>query len=250
MASIEIRTTQNVAIIYELANVRDRIFAFLIDFILIFFGYYFLLVFVFSMLGPYINSSSGFLNNFISYFFPLFLFLFYNFAFEVVLHGQTIGKRMIGIKVMRLDGREPGLTDYLLRSVFYLVDVVFSLGVIAALMVGSTARHQRLGDLTAHTTLVRVRAQLPIRLLDLLRRSDTAEEYEPQYPAIRQMNERDMLLVKTALARYKSYPNEAHREALRDLAFRMAELLDMPKPPRDTVGFLKTLIRDYVALTR
>jgi uncharacterized RDD family membrane protein YckC len=248
MASIEIRTTQNVAIIYELANVRDRIFAFLIDFILIFFGYYFLLIFIFSMLNP--NLISGFLSGFIFYLFPLFLFLFYNFSFEVVLHGQTIGKRMIGIKVMRLDGREPGLTDYLLRSVFYLVDVVFSLGVIAALMVGSTARHQRLGDLTAHTTLVRVRAQLPIRLLDLLRRSDTAEEYEPQYPAIRQMNERDMLLVKTALARYKSYPNEAHREALRDMAFRMAELLDMPKPPRDTVGFLKTLIRDYVALTR
>lgn len=249
MASIEIRTTQNVPIIYELANVRDRLLAFLIDFFLFFVFYYILLIFILSTVGRYLFSSSTFLLSFLFYFFPLFLFLLYGFVFEVVLHGQTLGKRMLGIRVVRVDGREPGLTDYMLRSVFYLVDVFFSLGVIASLLIGSTVRHQRLGDLTAHTTVVRVRSRLPHRLKDLLR-IESLEDYEPQYPGIRQVKEQDMLLAKAALTRLQRFPNNAHREAVRELANRMAELLGLPEPPKDKAKFLKTLIRDYVVLTR
>ena len=249
MASIEIRTTQNVSIIYELANVRDRLLAFIIDLILFGVFYYILLIIVLFAFGDYLFQSSGFMVSFLIYFFPLFLFLTYCFAFEVLWHGQTVAKRMMGIRVVRLDGREPGLTDYLLRTVFYLIDVFFSMGVIASLLIGSTARHQRLGDLTAHTTVVRVRAVQPLRLRDL-QRIESREEYEPQYPGIRQVNEQDMLFVKTVLARYNRFPNAAHREAVRLLANRMAELLGLPEPPKDKVAFLRTLIRDYVVLTR
>ncbi|MBK7409622.1 MAG: RDD family protein [Saprospirales bacterium] len=249
MASIEIRTTQNVTITYELANVRDRLFAFLIDFFLIATLYYILLVFLISTVGTLLSAASGLLLSFLVYFLPLFIFLFYCFSFEVYLHGQTIGKRMIGIKVVRLDGKEPGLTDYLLRSIFYLIDVVFSSGIIASLLIGSTPRHQRLGDLTAHTTVIRVPSNLPYRLRDVLR-IESLEDYEPQYPGIRQVSEQDMLLVKTALARYQSFPNNAHREVLQQLANRLASLLELPQAPADKVSFLKTLIRDYVVLTR
>ena len=249
MASIEIRTTQNVTITYDLANVRDRLFAFLIDSFLIGTAYYVLLIFFLSRMEPLLQDASGLLINFLGYLLPLFLLMFYCFIFEIFLHGQTIGKRMIGIKVVRLDGKEPGLTDYLLRTVFYLVDVFFSFGIIAALLIGSTPRHQRLGDLTAHTTVVRVPSRLPYRLRTVLR-IESLEGYEPQFPGIRQVSEQDMLLVKTTLARYQSFPNPAHREAIRQLARRLAQLLELEEVPKDKVGFLKTLIRDYVILTR
>ncbi|MCB9282584.1 MAG: RDD family protein [Lewinellaceae bacterium] len=249
MASIEIRTTQNVTITYELANVRDRLFAFLIDFSLIIILYYILLMFFLPRMEPLLQDASGMMIGFLFYLLPLFLLMMYCFIFEVFLHGQTIGKRMIGIKVVRLDGKEPGLTDYLLRTVFYLIDVYFSFGVFAALLIGSTARHQRLGDLTAHTTVVRVPSRLPHRLRTVLR-IESMEGYEPQYPGIRQVSEQDMLLVKTTLARYQSFPNPAHREAIRLLADRLAGLLEISEVPKDKVGFLKTLIRDYVILTR
>lgn len=248
MASIDIRTTQNVTITYELANVRDRLLAFLIDFFLVVVAYYFLLVILVLMIES-IGSGSAMMLNFLIFLFPLFLFLLYMFSFEVILHGQTIGKRMIGIKVVRLDGKEPGLTDYLLRAVFYLIDVILCMGAIAALLIGTTSRHQRLGDLTAHTTVVRIRSRLPYRLRDLLR-IESLEYYEPQYPAVRQISEQDMLVVKNTLSRYQSFPNPAHRAALEQLAIRMASLLGLEAPPSDKFTFLKTLIRDYVVLTR
>ncbi len=248
MATIDIRTTQNVTITYELANVRDRLLAFLLDFFMIYGLYYILLIFTVSVLRNIIWNS-GFLLAFLIYLFPIFLFLFYNFAFEVILHGQSLGKRMMGLKVVRLDGKEPGLTDYLLRSVFYLIDVVLCMGVIAALLIGTTASHQRLGDMTAHTTVVRVRSRLPYRLRDI-RRIESLEDYQPQYPAVRQISEQDMLLVKTTLTRFQSFPNPAHRDAVDQLARRMASILGLAAPPRDQAGFLKTLIKDYVVLTR
>ena len=247
MATIEIRTTQNVTITYELANVRDRILAFVIDFILVIVLYYFLLFSVLAAMQNFNGIES--LLPFLFYFFPIFLFVSYAFTFEVVLHGQTIGKRMTGLKVVRIDGKEPGLTDYLLRALFYLFDVILCMGVIGALLIGTTARHQRLGDLTAHTTVVRVRSRLPHHLRDLLQIS-SPENYEPQYPGVRQFSEQDMLLVKNTLTRYQTYRNAAHREALVQLANRLAAILELDAPPPNSEAFLKTLLRDYVVLTR
>ena len=65
---------------------------------------------------------------------------------------------------MRLDGREPGLSDYLLRAVFHLVDSILSAGIVAAILVSTSAKNQRLGDLTANTTVIRTRHSRQFKL--------------------------------------------------------------------------------------
>jgi uncharacterized RDD family membrane protein YckC len=248
MQTIEIRTTQNVTIEYELASLRDRIFAFILDFILILIVYLVLLSVLESTIRAVLASS--YLNMYFVYFLmPIFLFVLYQFTMELLANGQSVGKRMLGIKVVRLDGREPGATDYLLRAVFLVVDVILSSGVLAALLVGSTAKRQRLGDMTAHTTVVKISNTITYRLADVLR-IDSLEAYEPRFPEIRNMNEQDMLLIKSALNRYQSHSNAAHSQVIKDLAQRMADLLGLDRVPMGEVDFLRTLIRDYIVLTR
>ncbi len=248
MSTIEIKTTQQVTIEYELATLRERIFAFFIDLLIV--GFLYLLLF-FSILGligiDLLDSSLA--ASILAILGPIGGFILYQLLSEVLANGQSWGKKAMGIRVVRLDGREPGLSDYLLRAIFHIVDTITSLGVLAALLISSSAKNQRLGDLTANTTVIRVRSYQRFRLEDILR-INTLENYQPQYPAVRKLSEQDMLLVKQVVSRYQAYSNAAHRTVVEELVEELCRLLDITTVPVDKIAFLKTLIRDYIVLTR
>lgn len=242
MRTIEITTTQNVTIEYELASFRDRFFAFFLDFWILNFSL--LLVWLLWMYIFGMDSSSYFI-----YLVLLPIYLFYSPASEIWMNGQSLGKKAIGIKVAKLNGKQPVISDYLIRWAFRLVDIWFSSGTIAAVLVNSTLRGQRLGDMLAHTTVIKTRSSLSIGIADVLR-INTRENYEPQYPQVARLNEQDMLLIKLVIERTKKYNNTAHKEALDMLVQKLKTVLDINETPKDKVGFLKTLLNDYIVLTR
>ncbi len=248
MSTVEIKTTQNVTIDYELARLGDRLLAFLLDGVIVFGGYYvllFLFVSMFELPGP--NSEA--LIQFYFFLFPLLLLILYAYLTEWLLHGQTLGKKSLGIKVVRIDGLEPKQTDYFLRALFLIIDVLTSLGILAILLITSTPRRQRTGDLAANTTVIRVKPNQEVRLQDILSIS-SLDSYEPTYPEVRQLTDTDMLLVKKALQRYQNFPNEAHRTAIRELVAILEERTGLIPKEQDKLAFLETLIRDYIVLTR
>ncbi|MFT5912746.1 MAG: putative RDD family membrane protein YckC [Paraglaciecola sp.] len=248
MQTIEIRTTQNVTIEYELATLRDRMIAYLIDFFIVSVVYFFLMVVLLSFFNHSMTESDGGLR-FAFVFLPIGFFLFYQFFSEIFNNGQSWGKKSMGIRVVRVDGQEPGLGDYLLRAIFLIVDVMMSIGTIAIILINSSPKRQRLGDLTANTTVVRSKKNMQFQLGDILKIS-SLEDYEPQFPQVKNLNESDMLLIKNAVFRYQKYRNPAHAEVIRDLVNHLKEVLDINEQPKNKVEFLKTLIRDYIVLTR
>lgn len=243
MRTIEIRTTQNVTIEYELATLRDRFFAYFIDWLIV--GAFWMF---FSTL---LSSAFDLFNamNLLGFLLPVGLFVTYQLLSEVFANGQSWGKKAMGIKVVRLDGKEPTLSDYLLRAVFHIVDTVISFGVIAALLVSSSNKSQRLGDMTANTTVIKVKFTLRFQLEDILK-INTLEDYEPSYPEVRQLSEEDMLLIKSIISRYRKHRNQAHQEVVDELVQNLSQQLGLLEKPTDKIGFLKTLIRDYIVLTR
>ncbi len=245
MPNIDIRTTQNVTIEYELAPLRERFFAFFIDLLIYLAASYAFWLLVILIVSDAITGWGG---RFIAL--ALFAALFvYHLLSDIIGNGQSLGKRAINIKVVRLDGLEPGMGEYLMRSVFLMLDFSFSLGVLAAILIGSTYKNQRLGDLAANTTVIRVKSQLTFKLHDILK-INTLDNYEPKYPAVRQMNEADMLLLKNLLGRYQNWQNAAHAEAIRNASIHICQQLDIEVPKGNQIEFLKTLIRDYIVLTR
>ncbi len=248
MPTIEIKTTQNVVIEYELATLRERVLALAIDCVLVFVIYIVLFLSLQSALG---DGTEGGQTGFwlINALLPAGVFIFYQLLSEVLADGQSWGKRSMGIRVVRLDGRQPGFGDYLLRAVFHIVDTITSAGILAALLISTSTKNQRLGDLTANTTVIRVRNYQRFKLEDILS-INTLEDYRPHYPAVKQLSEQDMLLVKNVVSRYQTYRNEAHREVVNELVVRLQHLLGIEEVPKDKIGFLKTLIRDYIVLTR
>ena len=248
MKTIDITTTQNVTIEYELASLRDRFFAFFIDIMIIGVIYIILLLGLLPILTGIAESSEGLILRFFSLM-PIALYIFYHFLSELFSNGQSLGKKALGIKVVRADGKEANSSDYLLRAIFHILETILSFGVVAAMLISASVKSQRLGDMTANTVVIRVRQNIRFNLEDILKIS-SIEDYEPAYPEVKQLSERDMLLIKTIISRYLKYGNEAHRKIVNELVSRLREQLDIVEQPRDPIVFLKTLIRDYIVLTR
>ncbi len=243
MRSIELQTTQNVLINYELASLRDRILAFVIDFVAVFTA-----VVAIILMTTYVFYSFNSVWYFV-YLITSLLFTFYTLLMEWFNRGQTLGKMALRIQVVRLDGNQMVFTDHLLRWVFRLIDIWFSFGAIAVVMISSSSQSQRLGNIVSKTVVVRTNPRLEVSLKELLR-INTSSDYEPVYPAVKQFRESDMLTIKQTLDRYGKYRNGAHRDAISEASLKASELLGLPEVPPDQELFLRTLVKDYIVLTR
>ena len=182
METIEIITSQNVRIEYELASLRERILAFSVDLVIVGITYLILVSILNATLGLIIGEGMN--RYFVFGLMPVFGFILYQLLCEVLRDGQSFGKSVMSVKVIRLDGKEPGLSDYLLRAAFHLVDSILCLGVLAALLIGSSPKRQRIGDLTANTTVIRTLPNLEFQLEDIAN-IDSLENYQPKYPEVK-----------------------------------------------------------------
>jgi uncharacterized RDD family membrane protein YckC len=147
MKTIEITTAQKVTIQYELASVGNRIAAFIVD-LMVLYGMVLLLTAVF------VNLLGG--ASLFNYFIFLVLvpiMLFYTLMSEILLDGQTLGKRAVGLKVVKLNGDPASAFDYLIRWAFRFTDIWMSAGSVAALLISSSLYSQRLGCLLSGTTV-------------------------------------------------------------------------------------------------
>ena len=69
--------------------------------------------------------------------------------------GQTVGKMLLGIKVVREDnGEVPGLGGATIRTLLRIVDGIFNY-LVAFITVLISGKNQRFGDMAAHTLVVR-----------------------------------------------------------------------------------------------
>lgn len=244
--SIEITTTQNVTIEYPLATLRERALAWLLDVFVVAFGY--LLLYQLARLIFRDYWDTGWSMFWMAM--PFLIYFLYHIFCEILNSGQSLGKLAMTIRAVRLDGKDPEWSDVVLRSVLQLVDTIFCFGIIGALLVKTTAKCQRLGDMAANTTVIKIQQDgWRFRLEDILSIS-TLSNYQPTYPQVRNLNEQDMIFVKTVLARHQKYPNQAHEAVVEDLVTHLMPLLDIEQRPMNRVEFLKTLLKDYIVLTR
>jgi uncharacterized RDD family membrane protein YckC len=241
---IDIRTTQNVTISYELASLRDRILASMLDWLILAVG-----MSILSLIISIAFSSLESVLEIILILTNMLVFFFYTLAMEVMNNGQSVGKMALRIKVVKLDGQQLTFFDYLLRWAFRIIDIWFTVGTIGSILLTSTDHGQRLGGLVSNSTVVRLNPQLHVSLADILK-INTKDDYEPKYPAIRAFRESDMLLIKQTIDRYNEYKNDSHRDAIEDLVILIKERLNIVEEIPNQVQFLRTLIKDYIVLTR
>ena len=235
MKYIDISTSHNISVRYELASVMHRILAWSIDFIIL-------------MFYVSIVSIVAVASTFLWYVLVFFVVAFYHLTFEILNNGQSIGKRMMKIKVVTLNGRSAKSQDYFLRWIFRILEVTFTGGLLAILYITSTEKHQRIGDILAQTTVIKLKADNYYDLNGLVKLGDQIRDIS--YPNVTMYNDTDLMLVKDTLARVGKTPNDENRKFLRKLSDRMAADLNVNLENIQRVTFLETLLLDYISLTR
>lgn len=235
MAESTIITGQFVHISQTPASLGERMLALIID-------YFFLLIYVigFSLLFTYlgIHASSGFtfLFLFVIVYLPIFC---YSLLCEIFNRGQSFGKRLLNIRVVKADGSTPSLSSYLLRWLLFPLDLPITggLGVIFILL---TKNHQRLGDLAAGTMVIKEKNYRKIQV-SLDEYDYLTKGYHPVYPPAADLSLEQVNVINKTLASGRK--DRARRVKL--LAEKVRSLLSIKQTEGNDEKFLQTLLRDY-----
>lgn len=229
----------------SLASTAMRVAAFAIDQV-VFIAL--LLIFIFGILEPF-NPSDGvtlFLVVFILY--PLIFF--YSLMMELLFKGQSVGKMILKLRVIRLDGEPLGVDEALSRWFLRLIDIYLSLGSLAVLMTASNPFRQRFGDVLGGTIVISEGSDLDKVSLKHVKGLDTTDSYEPVYPRARLLSEDEAMIIKKAIIRHDSKNNDGTFKAIVELSNKLEEVLEIKKTEKDYPSFLRTVLKDYVVLTR
>jgi uncharacterized RDD family membrane protein YckC len=155
--SLDVATPERVALTLPVAGIGYRCLAWLVDTTILFF-FWVTAYFVFSLLVSDVLGVLRGLSGFAQTLLVVGIFAtqwMYGTLAEVFFHGQTPGKRLLRIRVVRVDGSPIGIYESTVRNLLRAVDFLpffYAVGCISMLL---TKEHRRLGDLAAGTLLVR-----------------------------------------------------------------------------------------------
>jgi uncharacterized RDD family membrane protein YckC len=233
---LSIETPEQVALEFPLAGVGSRFLAVSIDTLLqILIG---LLVFAavsgtWSLIG---DAGRGRGAWFLAALVIAVFLLFYGYfmAFEAFWHGQTPGKRLIGLRVLSVTGRPARLHEAILRNLLRIVDQlpgVYAFGIVTMLV---SSRHQRLGDLAAGTVVVHEKA-LSVPVLTV-----AAAPAGSAWSGAG-LSDAELLLAETFLQRRHELTPEVRETHARAIADKLRARLGPAAPPLEPEPLIEAL---------
>jgi len=217
MSVIRIMTNFNIELEFPAAPFHRRLFAWIIDIVILCFYGYFL-----GRVVMWFDDNVG-LKTSITVFIIMFLpLLMYHLICEATMNGQSFGKKIMGIRVVNENGGQPGIGQLTVRWLIRTSDImafslILSIPIAAAsgngkyfwqfaiplglfmtdvILVNASKKNQRLGDLLAHTLLIRASQKHSIHDTVFLH---IADNYRPSFPQVMQLSDRDMNSLKSIL---------------------------------------------------
>jgi len=138
------------------------------------------------------------------------------------MNGQSFGKKIMAIRVVNENGGQPGVGQLAIRWLirtsdimafslilsvpmaaangnsrfFWQVAIPLGLFMTDVILVNASQKQQRLGDMLAHTLLIKASQKHSIQDTVFL---NIADNYRPSFPQVMQLTDRDMNSLKSIL---------------------------------------------------
>lgn len=237
MSEISINTTQNVPISFTLATVGNRMGAYLIDASV---KYAYLIV-LFKMIMPALHIGTFTSDYWSDLAVEIILFMpvaFYTLTQEIFFEGQTLGKKLLSIKVVKIDGYQASLSDYFIRWIFRVVEIIGPFWIIGLITMSSSKRHQRLGDIAAGTAVIALKSQVNISHTILV---ELADDYEPRYSQVVRLSDNDLRIIKE---QFNQAMEKSDIRRISKIALKIEQITGIQREESEE-DFIRRVIRDY-----
>ncbi|MBF4471181.1 RDD family protein [Flavobacterium sp. HJJ] len=240
MSELSINTTQNVIINFKAASVGERMLASLLDFV-VKAAYVIVVAYVFfNLLGiSRIMDRMDFWSGFailILFFFPVMI---YSVTLESIFEGQTIGKKIVKIKVVKIDGYQASFGDYLIRWLFRIIENNMLGGLIGLVSICISNKTQRMGDMAAGTAIITLKNNISINSTIL---EEIGETYVPVYPLVIKLSDNDMRIIKET---FLTAEKNNDMETVLKLSQKIQSVTGIKMQTNNQIEFIRTILKDY-----
>lgn len=240
MSELSINTTQNVKINFIAASVGERLSAFFIDLFIVicYITALSIVLFDWLQLDRLMVNLDGWSRG------AIFLLLYspvivYSLVLESVFEGQSLGKKLLKIKVVKIDGYQAGFGDYLIRWFFRVIDFFTFFGLPGLITVITSQKSQRLGDMAAGTAVITLKNKINISHTIL---EDIGESYVPTYPLVIKLSDNDMRIIKETFQ--KAAAKNDH-EVIYKLAAKIESVTGIKNQSGNNSDFIRVILKDY-----
>ncbi len=238
MPEISINTTQNVNINFSVASIGARMGAHLTD------G---AVKFCYHMLLQWTLLSDISINNVITDNWSMMAIIillympviFYSLIQESLMEGQTIGKKLLGIKVVKIDGYQASFFDYLIRWVLRLIDISGTAYLAGITTMAVSKNHQRLGDIAAGTAVISLKNNINISHTIL---EQLSEDYQPVFAEVIRFSDNDIRIIKET---YQNAIKNNDLKTVKRLIEKMETVSGIKQGALSDSRFITTIIKDY-----
>lgn len=253
MAIITIETPFNIDLEFKIAGVNKRALAWFIDIVLICLYYYLVLRLIYPAhrMGEAANATAVI-------FVVILPVLLYQLLFELFMNGQTIGKKIAGIKVIDKEGKEPTWGQYCLRWILCIGNlfifiipylILLSPGLMLIFMIlylpdflciVISAKAQRIGDFAAGTVVID--SNYKANISETIYLEIENKDYKPLFPQVMRLSDRDINGIRNLL-NTKRPTSDTTRYTI-EVAQKIKTVLGIESDLYPT-DFLEQLLKDY-----
>jgi uncharacterized membrane protein SpoIIM required for sporulation/uncharacterized RDD family membrane protein YckC len=230
--TVDIETPELVVVSYTIAGLGSRVYAALIDLLLCFLLFIGSAV-VIAMTSPNDNEIGSPMSTAwafaITAFLQFVIIWGYYLLAEGLFDGQTIGKRLLGIRAVRDGGYSVGFSASAVRNLMRLVDLqpvfTYAVGITS---IALTKSGKRLGDIVAGTLVVReTMVQQPALAAAAAAAAAKSDEHGP---LIAQLDDHEFQLLEQWASRRSEIDPERRKALTQQVSARLSRAL--PDDPR------------------
>ncbi len=249
---VTLQTPESVELEFTLAGIGNRAYALFIDYMALSFiliGLFTAWVFFSIQLADFIQNLTEGANRLwlwliaIQLLITFSIYVGYFVGFETLWQGQTPGKRLIKIRVIRDDGRPVGLQQSTLRALLRPVDDFLFLGVFFIIL---GKQEKRLGDWVAGTLVIQEERAITSANFPISEQARTlATQLQSQTDLSRLLPE-DFAVIREYLQRSREMTPQAKADLSRQLAHQVRDVIALEEIPKVTAHqFLEAVYLAY-----